>query len=192
MFCRYATAVNNGVQSLQATQEHALPLQHDIMALKWLKCVHCLYSSGREFQRTGAAYLRDCLPCLVVFTCGICKRLEYMKLYLWPCLLIKSDKTGGARSRNVLNVSSAMDLVLLTWGLGVFALTRMSSKGVKPLIHKPALRTYTKVVPFQEQSSFHLVVLWKLLNGMEWLKLIIEVKYIWIILSPYLMDLVVF
>ena len=124
---RYAAAVNNGVQSLQAMQEHALLLQHDIMALKWLKFVHCLYSSGREFQRIGAAYLKDCLPYLVVFTCGICKRLEYLKLYLWPCLLIKSDKTGGARSCNILNVSSAMALVLLTWWLGIFALTRRSS-----------------------------------------------------------------
>jgi hypothetical protein len=25
----------------------------------------------------------------------------------------------------------------------------------------------TKVVPFQEKSSFHFVVLWKLLNGMD-------------------------
>jgi len=64
--------------------------------------------------------------------------------------------------------------------------------GVKPLIHQSELRTYTKVVPFQEKTSFHFVVLWKLLNGMEWLKLIIEVKYIGIILSPNLMDLVVF
>jgi hypothetical protein len=50
--------------------------------------------------------------------------------------------------------------------------------GVKPLIHQSELRTYTKVVPFQGKSSFHFVVLWKLLNGMEWFKLIIEVKYI--------------
>ena len=64
--------------------------------------------------------------------------------------------------------------------------------GVKPIIHQSELRTYTKVVPFQEKSSFHFVVLWILLNGMEWLKLIIEVKYIGIILSPHLMDLVVF
>ena len=33
-FFRYTAAVNNGVQSLQATQEHALPFKHDIMALK--------------------------------------------------------------------------------------------------------------------------------------------------------------
>ena len=52
--------------------------------------------------------------------------------------------------------------------------------------------TNSPVVPFQEKSSFHFVVLWKLLNGMEWLKLLIEVKYIRIILSPNLMDLVVF
>ena len=66
------------------------------------------------------------------------------------------------------------------------------SLGVKPLIHQSELRKYTKVVPFQEKGSFHFVVLWKLLNGMDWLKLIIEVKYIGIILSPGLMDLVVF
>jgi hypothetical protein len=56
--------------------------------------------------------------------------------------------------------------------------------GVKPLIHQSEPRTY-------EKSSFQFVVLRKLLNGMEWLKLIIEVKYIGIILSPNLMDLVV-
>jgi hypothetical protein len=39
--------------------------------------------------------------------------------------------------------------------------------GVKPLIHQSELETYTKVVPFQEKSSFHFVVLWKLLNGMD-------------------------
>ena len=49
--------------------------------------------------------------------------------------------------------------------------------GVEPLIHQPELRTYTKVVPFlKKKSSFHFVVLWKLLNGMELLKLIVEVK----------------
>jgi hypothetical protein len=30
--------------------------------------------------------------------------------------------------------------------------------GVKPLIHQSELGTYTKVVPFQEKSSFHFVV----------------------------------
>jgi hypothetical protein len=40
--------------------------------------------------------------------------------------------------------------------------------GVKPLIHQSGIRTYnTKVVPFQEKSSFHVGVLWKLLNGMD-------------------------
>jgi hypothetical protein len=29
--------------------------------------------------------------------------------------------------------------------------------GVKPLIHQSELGTYTKVVPFQEKSSFHFV-----------------------------------
>jgi hypothetical protein len=41
------------------------------------------------------------------------------------------------------------------------------SKGVKPLIHQSELRTYTKVVPFQEKSSFHFGLLCKLLNGMD-------------------------
>jgi hypothetical protein len=31
--------------------------------------------------------------------------------------------------------------------------------GVTPLIHQSELKTYTKVVPFQEKSSFHCVVL---------------------------------
>jgi len=31
--------------------------------------------------------------------------------------------------------------------------------GVKPLIHQSELRTYTKVVPFKENSSFLFVVL---------------------------------
>jgi hypothetical protein len=31
--------------------------------------------------------------------------------------------------------------------------------GVKPLIHQSELRTYTKVVPFEEKSSFQFVVL---------------------------------
>jgi hypothetical protein len=43
-----------------------------------------------------------------------------------------------------------------------------SAKGVKvvkPLIHQSELRM--KVVPFQEKSSFHFIVLWKLLNGVD-------------------------
>ena len=35
----------------------------------------------------------------------------------------------------------------------------LCSLGVKPLIHQSELGTYTKVVPFQEKSSFHFVVL---------------------------------
>jgi hypothetical protein len=41
------------------------------------------------------------------------------------------------------------------------------SKGVKPIIHQSELRTYAKVVPFKENSSFRFVVLWQILNGME-------------------------
>jgi hypothetical protein len=35
----------------------------------------------------------------------------------------------------------------------------LCSLGVKPLIHQSELGAYTKVVPFQEKSSFHFVVL---------------------------------
>jgi hypothetical protein len=31
--------------------------------------------------------------------------------------------------------------------------------------HQKSLRTYTKIVPFKEKSSFHFVVLWQILNG---------------------------
>jgi hypothetical protein len=34
----------------------------------------------------------------------------------------------------------------------------LCSFGVKPLIHQSELRTYAKVVPFKEKSSFHFVV----------------------------------
>ena len=45
--------------------------------------------------------------------------------------------------------------------------TEVSYLGVKPPIHQSELKTYMKVVPFQEKSSFHFGVLWKLLNGMD-------------------------
>ena len=51
-------------------------------------------------------------------------------------------------------------LVFTTWILSL-------TKGVKPLIHQSELRTYMKVVPFKVKSSFQFVVLWKLLNGIE-------------------------
>ena len=42
-----------------------------------------------------------------------------------------------------------------------------SPLGVKPQIHQSELKTYTKVVPFKEKSSFHFDVLWEILNGIE-------------------------
>ena len=47
-----------------------------------------------------------------------------------------------------------------------------ASVGAKLLIHQSELRTYTKAIPFKEKSSFRFVVLWKILNGMEYLTLI--------------------
>jgi len=48
----------------------------------------------------------------------------------------------------------------ILWGTNI-------PSGVKPLIHQSEFRTYTKVVPFKENSSFRFVVLWQILNGME-------------------------
>ena len=39
--------------------------------------------------------------------------------------------------------------------------------GVKPVIQPIRAKTYTKVVPFKKKSSFHFVVSWQILNGME-------------------------
>jgi hypothetical protein len=36
------------------------------------------------------------------FTCGICNRFVYRKLYLWSCFLTKLDNTGGARPFKIL------------------------------------------------------------------------------------------
>ena len=62
---------------------------------------------------------------------------------------------------------------------------RECAKGVKPLIHESS--------PFSRKKFLSL---WSIVKTTEWngliLKLIIEVKYIGIILSPNLVDLVVF
>jgi hypothetical protein len=39
--------------------------------------------------------------------------------------------------------------------------------GVKPVIHQSELRTYTKVVPFQEKSSFHFIN-YSIVKTTEW------------------------
>jgi hypothetical protein len=39
--------------------------------------------------------------------------------------------------------------------------------GVKPVIHQSELRTYTKVVPFQEKNSFHFVN-YSIVKTTEW------------------------
>jgi hypothetical protein len=50
-----------------------------------LKLEQFLLLSGSEFHKTGAAYLNELLPYLDNFTCGICNRFVYRKLYLWSC-----------------------------------------------------------------------------------------------------------
>jgi hypothetical protein len=42
----------------------------------------------------------------------------------------------------------------------------LCSLGVKPLIHQSELGTYTKVVPFQEKSSFHFLYVLSKYQGM--------------------------
>jgi hypothetical protein len=59
-----------------------LPFQKEIRFLNSLKLEQL---SGSEFHKTGAAYLNELLPYLDDFTCGICNRLVYRKLYLWSC-----------------------------------------------------------------------------------------------------------
>ena len=56
---------------------------------------------------------------------------------------------------------------VMIWGCITYNGVSTLTLGVKPLIHQSELRTYMKVVPFHEKSSFHFVILWKLLNGMD-------------------------
>ena len=46
---------------------------------KILKLEQFLKSSGSEFRNTGAAYLKDLLPYVLVLTVGTCKIFEYLK-----------------------------------------------------------------------------------------------------------------
>ena len=61
-----------------------------------------------------------------------------------------------------------MVIVLQLTPIYIFNQTKICTKetynrsrvtGVKPIIHQSELRTYTKVVPFKENSSFRFVVL---------------------------------
>ena len=70
-----------------------------------------------------------------------------------------------------------------TYAICAWRIKYNSRYGVKPLMHQSELRTYESS-PFSKRNSYHFVALWKLLNGMDKLKLIIEVQYIGIILSP--------
>ena len=54
----------------------------------------------------------------------------------------------------------------------------------RDIIHQSELRTYTKVVLLKQNSSFHFVVFRKMVNVMACIKLVIEGKYIGIVLSP--------
>ena len=51
-----------------------------------------------------------------------------------------------------------------SWEIGDL---KMLYLGVKPVIHQSELRTYTKVVPFQEKNSFHFVN-YSIVKTTEW------------------------
>ena len=60
------------------------------------------------------------------------------------------------------------------------------SIGVKPHINQSDLKTCTKVILSKEKSAFPFIVLWKILNEMAEIKLVIEGQYKRIILLPHL------
>ena len=71
-------------------------------------------SSGKLIHRTAAAYLKLFLPYFVVLTCGTCKILLFLKLYLGLSLsLTKFYKTEGVISLRILKVSFDMVLSLI-------------------------------------------------------------------------------
>ena len=98
---------------LQAIHLQSFPFHDKINCLNWLKFEHFLKSSGSEFHSTGAAYLKEFLPNLLVRTDGICKILESRKLYTLPLFCRRFVKTGGAKPFKILNVSIAMVLIPL-------------------------------------------------------------------------------
>ena len=64
-----------------------------------------LIFSGRSFQSTAAAYLKECFPYVVVLTLGVSARFEYLKLYLLFLKFTKLFKHDGAKLYNILKVS---------------------------------------------------------------------------------------
>jgi hypothetical protein len=80
----------------------------------------------------------------------------YCAVKMWPLDLWPWKSIG---SQTLLRTMYVPSLVKIHWRILILEF--------KPLIHQSELGTYTKVVPFQEKSSFHFVVLWKLLNGMD-------------------------
>lgn len=103
---------------LQATQLQFLPFQDKIKLLNWLKLEHFLKSSGSEFHSTGAAYLKELFPNVLVRTVGTCKILEYLKLYELSLFCTRLDKTGGHKSCKILKTSIAIVLILLIRKVG--------------------------------------------------------------------------
>ena len=102
------------------------PFQREINCLNWLKFDDDLISSDKEFQRTGAAYLKEFLPYVDVLTLGIFRMLEYLKLYLLSRRCKRSCKTGGESLFTMLKVSMAIVLILLTCRIGSLILLSSS------------------------------------------------------------------
>ena len=80
---------------MQAIQLQLLPFQDVTSFLNCEKFEHFLKCSGKEFHRTGAAYLNEFFPAVVVLTLGICNIFEYLKDITEFFLTIRFDKTGG-------------------------------------------------------------------------------------------------
>jgi hypothetical protein len=65
--------------------------------------------------------------------------------------------SGGKKHRKSMAALHLRILKMVVYDNKNLHITEL--EGVKPLIHQTELGTYTKVVPFQEKSSFHFVVL---------------------------------
>ena len=112
---------------LHALQLQAFPFHERIRILNWLKFETALMCSGKSFQRTAAAYLKECFPYVVLLTLGMSTMLEYLKLYLLFLKRTKLSKQGGATLYRILKVSRAIVLIRLISKDGTLAVIKSCS-----------------------------------------------------------------
>jgi hypothetical protein len=132
----------------------------------WHLYTDLLHLTG-EWMNADMLYrgTEDRTPSLSLFLAHLTQRVR------WAIAIAWRPSSSSVVRRKLFQKSSPLK-VLDQWKPHSFI--RLSNVinqyiGVKPLIHQSVLGTYTKVpvVPFQEKSSFHFVVLWTLLNGMD-------------------------